>query len=59
MWTWRPATAVSFRVLTLESVAENLQRLCNGVWLNRVGSQVIIFSAAAIDRLANMIFLVL
>ncbi|KAL4187814.1 hypothetical protein AMTRI_Chr09g21100 [Amborella trichopoda] len=46
MWTWRPSTVMGFKVLPLEQVAKNLQRLCDGVLLNRVGSQVTIFSPA-------------
>ncbi|ERN10115.1 hypothetical protein AMTRI_Chr13g91240 [Amborella trichopoda] len=50
------ATAMGFRVLAFEPVTENLQRLCDGVLLNRVGSQVTIFAAAASDRLGNITF---
>ncbi|XP_068667165.1 uncharacterized protein [Aristolochia californica] len=48
------AAAVGFRVLAFEPVFENLQRICDGVFLNRAGSLVTLFAAAASDQLGNI-----
>ncbi|XP_068658195.1 uncharacterized protein [Aristolochia californica] len=50
------ASAMGFRVLAFEPVFENLQRICDGVFLNRAGPLVTLFAAAASDRLGNITF---
>ncbi|XP_052200360.1 uncharacterized protein LOC127806854 [Diospyros lotus] len=50
------AAAMGFRVLSFEPVFENLQRICDGVYLNRVGNLVTVFEAAASDKLGNITF---
>ncbi|KAL0916928.1 hypothetical protein M5K25_014482 [Dendrobium thyrsiflorum] len=48
------AAAMGFRVVAFEPVFENLQRICDGVFLNRFWDRVVIFEAAASDRLGNI-----
>ncbi|XP_022938225.1 uncharacterized protein LOC111444370 [Cucurbita moschata] len=48
------AAAMGFRVLAFEPVFENLQRICDGIYLNRVGELVNVFQAAASDNLGNI-----
>lgn len=50
------AAVMGFRVLAFEPVFENLQRICDGVFFNRVGDSVTVFEAAASDRLGNITF---
>ncbi|KAK1300458.1 hypothetical protein QJS10_CPB13g00216 [Acorus calamus] len=50
------AAVMGFKVLAFEPVFENLQRICDGVYLNRVGGLVAVFEAAASDRLGNITF---
>lgn len=50
------AAVMGFNVLAFEPVYENLQRICDGVWLNRVGAFVTVFEAAASDKLGNITF---
>ncbi|THG13767.1 hypothetical protein TEA_004481 [Camellia sinensis var. sinensis] len=50
------AAVMGFRVLSLEPVFENLQRICEGVYFNRVGDLVTAFEAAASDQLGNITF---
>lgn len=50
------AAVMGFRVLSFEPVFENLQRICEGVYFNRVGDLVTVFEAAASDRLGNITF---
>ncbi|KAF8377503.1 hypothetical protein HHK36_030884 [Tetracentron sinense] len=50
------AAVMGFRVLSFEPVFENLQRICDGVFFNRVGDRVTLFEAAASDRLGNITF---
>lgn len=50
------AAVMGFRVLAFEPVFENLQRICDGIWFNRVGESVTVFEAAASDRLGNITF---
>lgn len=50
------AAVMGFRVLAFEPVFENLQRLCEGVFFNRIGDRVALFSAAASDRTSNITF---
>ena len=50
------AAVMGFRVLAFEPVFENLQRICDGIFFNRVGESVTVFEAAASDRLGNITF---
>ncbi|OVA10492.1 Methyltransferase FkbM [Macleaya cordata] len=50
------AAVMGFKVLAFEPVFENLQRICDGVFLNRVGDRVTVFEAAASDQLGNITF---
>ncbi|KAK9136184.1 hypothetical protein Syun_015514 [Stephania yunnanensis] len=50
------AATMGFRVFAFEPVFENLQRICDGVYLNRVGDRVTLFEAAASDRVGNITF---
>ncbi|KAF5749635.1 hypothetical protein HS088_TW04G01606 [Tripterygium wilfordii] len=50
------AAAMGFRVLAFEPVFENLQRICDGIWFNRVAELVTVFEAAASDRTGNITF---
>nr|CAD1829349.1 unnamed protein product [Ananas comosus var. bracteatus] len=44
------------RVVAFEPVLENLQRICDGVFLNRAGDRVTVYAAAASDRIGNITF---
>lgn len=48
------AAAMGFRVLAFEPVFENLQKICEGIYFNRVADLVTLFEAAASDRLGNI-----
>ncbi|CAK9177198.1 unnamed protein product [Ilex paraguariensis] len=50
------AAVMGFRVLAFEPVFENLQRICDGVYLNKVGDLVEVFEAVASDRIGNITF---
>ncbi|PIA56146.1 hypothetical protein AQUCO_00700477v1 [Aquilegia coerulea] len=50
------AAAMGFKVLAFEPVFENLQRICDGMFFNRVGDRVTLFEAAVSDRLGNITF---
>lgn len=50
------AAAMGFKVLAFEPVFENLQRICDGIFFNRVADRVTLFEAAASDRLGNITF---
>ncbi|ESQ29723.1 hypothetical protein EUTSA_v10023596mg [Eutrema salsugineum] len=50
------AAAMGFKVLAFEPVFENLQRICDGIWFNRVASLVTVFEAAASDRNGDITF---
>ncbi|KAK6945096.1 Methyltransferase FkbM [Dillenia turbinata] len=50
------AAVMGFRVLAFEPVFENLQRICDGIFLNRVGDRVTVFEAAASDKHGNITF---
>ncbi|KAL6974222.1 hypothetical protein U1Q18_028403 [Sarracenia purpurea var. burkii] len=50
------AAVMGFRVMAFEPVLENLQRICDGVYFNRVGNLVTVFESAASDRLGNITF---
>ncbi|XP_027330049.1 uncharacterized protein LOC113846226 [Abrus precatorius] len=50
------ASAMGFRVLAFEPVFENLQKICEGIYFNRVADLVTLFEAAASDRLGNITF---
>ncbi|KAL6894543.1 hypothetical protein ACP4OV_008641 [Aristida adscensionis] len=48
------AAVMGFRVVAFEPVFENLQRICDGVYLNRVQDRVVVYHAAASDRIGNI-----
>lgn len=48
------AAVMGFRVLAFEPVFENLQKICEGVYFNRVADLVTLFEAAASDRVGNI-----
>ncbi|XP_057783126.1 uncharacterized protein LOC131000990 [Salvia miltiorrhiza] len=50
------AAVMGFRVLAFEPVFENLQRICDGIYFNRVGDLVELFEAAASDSSGNITF---
>ncbi|GMJ07484.1 hypothetical protein like AT2G26680 [Hibiscus trionum] len=50
------AAVMGFRVLAFEPVLENLQRICDGIWFNRVEELITVFEAAASDRNGNITF---
>lgn len=50
------AAVMGFRVLAFEPVFENLQRICEGIYFNRVGDFVTVYEAAASDRIGNITF---
>lgn len=50
------AAVMGFKVLAFEPVFENLQRICDGIYFNRVGELVEVFEAAASDRSGNITF---
>ncbi|KAK1392524.1 Hexuronic acid methyltransferase [Heracleum sosnowskyi] len=50
------AAVMGFRVLAFEPVFENLQRICDGLYFNRVKDLVTVFEAAASDRVGNITF---
>ncbi|CAN0900234.1 hypothetical protein LINGRAHAP2_LOCUS20730 [Linum grandiflorum] len=50
------AAVMGFKVFAFEPVMENLQRICDGIWFNRVGELVTVFEAAASDRVGNITF---
>lgn len=50
------ASVMGVRVLAFEPILENLQRICEGVYFNRVGELVTVFEAAASDQKGNITF---
>ncbi|CAM8923418.1 unnamed protein product [Rhodiola kirilowii] len=50
------AAVMGFRVLSFEPVFENLQKICEGIYFNRVADLVSVFEAAASDRIGNITF---
>lgn len=48
------ASTMGFRVLAFEPVFENLQKICEGIYFNRVADLVTVFEAAASDRIGNI-----
>lgn len=50
------ASAMGFRVLAFEPVFENLLKICEGIYFNRVAELITVFQAAASDRLGNITF---
>ncbi|KAL0374321.1 UNVERIFIED_CONTAM: hypothetical protein Sradi_3347800 [Sesamum radiatum] len=50
------AAVMGFKVLAFEPVFENLQRICDGIYFNRVGELVELFEAAASDHPGNITF---
>ncbi|XP_039131362.1 uncharacterized protein LOC120267749 [Dioscorea cayenensis subsp. rotundata] len=56
MATFAATAAMGFHVVAFEPVLENLQRLCDGLFLNRAWDRVSLFAAAASDRIGNITF---
>lgn len=50
------AAVMGFQVLAFEPVFENLQRICDGIWFNRIGDLLTVFEAAASDQNGNITF---
>ncbi|KAL9262704.1 hypothetical protein AKJ16_DCAP02529 [Drosera capensis] len=50
------AAVMGFRVVCFEPVVENLQRICDGVWFNRIAGRVMVFEAVASDKRGNITF---
>ncbi|CAN1128926.1 hypothetical protein LINPERPRIM_LOCUS17141 [Linum perenne] len=50
------AAVMGFKVLAFEPVMKNLQRICDGIWFNRVGELMTVFEAAASDHVGNITF---
>ncbi|KAF9600557.1 hypothetical protein IFM89_010043 [Coptis chinensis] len=50
------AAVMGFKVWAFEPVFENLQRICDGIYFNRVGDLVVLFEAAVSDRIGNITF---
>ncbi|EEF37930.1 uncharacterized protein LOC8275882 [Ricinus communis] len=50
------AAVMGFKVLAFEPVFENLQRICDGIWFNRVRDLVTVFEAAVSDKIGNITF---
>ncbi|GAA0171081.1 methyltransferase [Lithospermum erythrorhizon] len=50
------AAVMGFRVLAFEPVFENLQKICEGVYFNRVEELIQVFEAAASDHMGNITF---
>ncbi|XP_051131001.1 uncharacterized protein LOC127251379 [Andrographis paniculata] len=50
------AAVMGFKVLAFEPVFENLQRICDGIYFNRVEEFVEVFEAAASDATGNITF---
>ncbi|XP_050214990.1 uncharacterized protein LOC126666074 [Mercurialis annua] len=50
------AAVMGFKVLAFEPVFENLQRICDGIWFNRVGELVTVFDAVVSDKIGNITF---
>ncbi|KAK3150103.1 hypothetical protein QOZ80_3AG0228170 [Eleusine coracana subsp. coracana] len=48
------AAVMGYRVVAFEPVFENLQRICDGVYLNRVQDRIVVYHAAASDRVGNI-----
>ncbi|KAJ3674893.1 hypothetical protein LUZ60_005509 [Juncus effusus] len=48
------AAVMGYRVVAFEPVYENLQRICEGIYFNRVSDRVTVFAAAASDRIGNV-----
>ncbi|CAN4094580.1 unnamed protein product [Withania somnifera] len=48
------AAVMGFKVLAFEPVFENLQKICEGVYFNRVGELVEVYEAAASDHNGNI-----
>jgi hypothetical protein len=48
------AAVMGFQVVAFEPIFENLQRICDGVYLNRVADRVTLFGAAASDRIGDV-----
>ncbi|XP_047149885.1 uncharacterized protein LOC124821982, partial [Vigna umbellata] len=48
------ASAMGFQVFVFEPMLENLQKICEGIYFNRVADLVTVFEAAASDRVGNI-----
>ncbi|MCI39591.1 hypothetical protein A2U01_0060823 [Trifolium medium] len=48
---------MGFHVLAFEPVFENLLKICEGIYFNRVADLVTLFEAAASDHLVYGVFL--
>ncbi|XP_047166645.1 uncharacterized protein LOC124835716 [Vigna umbellata] len=48
------ASAMGFQVLAFEPMLENLQKICEGIYFNRIADLVTMFEAAASDRVGNI-----
>ena len=51
------AAAMGYKVVAFEAVFENLQRLCDGMYLNRAGDMVSFYHAAVSDVPGNLLFI--
>jgi hypothetical protein len=49
------AAVMGFQVVAFEPVFENLRRICDGLYLNRMQDRIVVYHAAASDRLGNII----
>jgi len=50
------ASAMGFRVMAFEPVFENIQKICEGIFFNRVSGRVALFAAAASDKRGDITF---
>ncbi|KAM7263059.1 hypothetical protein ACFE04_000742 [Oxalis oulophora] len=50
------AAVMGYKVLAFEPVMENLQRICDGIWFNRVSELVTVFEAVASDKVGTITF---
>ncbi|KAF3643550.1 putative pyruvate dehydrogenase E1 component subunit alpha-3, chloroplastic-like [Capsicum annuum] len=50
------AAVMGFKVLAFEPVFENLQKICEGIYFNRVGELVEVYEAAVSDHNGNITF---
>ncbi|EPS57414.1 hypothetical protein M569_17404 [Genlisea aurea] len=50
------AAVMGFKVVAFEPVFDNLQRMCDGIYFNRVGNLVRVYEAVASDHSGNITF---
>ncbi|KAG6511106.1 hypothetical protein ZIOFF_029159 [Zingiber officinale] len=50
------ASAMGFRVVVIEPVFKNQQKICNGVFLNRAGDRETVYAVATSNRIGNITF---